>query len=60
MEKGGLGIDDARQALNLGVGMVLMVQADRVEEVLADLHAAEEPAWVLGRLTSGSGVVRYR
>jgi phosphoribosylformylglycinamidine cyclo-ligase len=60
MEKGGLGIEDARQALNLGVGLVLVVKADRVDEVLAGLHAAEEPAWVLGRLTSGSGVVRYR
>jgi phosphoribosylformylglycinamidine cyclo-ligase len=60
MEKGGLGLDDARQALNLGVGMVLVVKADQVGEVLADLHAAEEPAWVMGRLTSGSGVVCYR
>lgn len=60
MEKGGLGINDARQALNLGVGMVLVAKADRADEVLADLHAAEEPAWVLGRLTPGSGVVRYR
>jgi len=60
MEKGGLGIDDARQALNLGVGMVLVAKANQVDEVLADLHAAEEPAWVLGRLIPGSGVVRYR
>jgi phosphoribosylformylglycinamidine cyclo-ligase len=60
MEKGGLGIDDARQALNLGVGMVLIVKANRVEEVLADLHVAEEPAWVLGRLVKGTGVVSYR
>jgi phosphoribosylformylglycinamidine cyclo-ligase len=59
MEKGGLGMDDARQALNLGVGMVLVVKAERVEEVLTDLHAAEEPAWVLGRLIAGSGVVHY-
>ena len=57
---GGLGIDDARQALNLGVGMVLVAKANQVDEVLADLHAAEEPAWVLGRLIPGSGVVRYR
>jgi phosphoribosylformylglycinamidine cyclo-ligase len=60
MEKGGLGLDDARQALNLGVGMVLVVKADRVGEVLADLHAAEEPAWVMGRLICGSGIVCYR
>jgi phosphoribosylformylglycinamidine cyclo-ligase len=60
MEKGGLGIEDARQALNLGVGMVLVVKAEHVEEVLVELHEAEEPAWVLGRLIAGSGLVRYR
>lgn len=60
MEKGGLSLEDARQALNLGVGMVLVVKADRAEEVLNDLHRAEEPAWVLGRLVTGSGVVTYR
>lgn len=60
MDKGGLSLDDARQALNLGVGMVLVAKADRAEEVLTDLHAAEEPAWVLGRLVSGTGGVRYR
>jgi len=60
MEKGGLGIDDARQALNLGVGMVLIVKAERTDEVLAELHAAEEPAWIMGRLVKGTGVVTYR
>jgi len=60
MEKGGLGIEDARQALNLGVGMVLVVKAERLAEVLTELHAAEEPAWVLGRLVKGTGVVTYR
>ena len=60
MEKGGLGIDDARQALNLGVGMVLVAKADLAAEVLDRLHESEEPAWILGRLTAGSGLVRYR
>ncbi len=60
MEKGGLGIDDARQALNLGVGMVLVVKANRVTEVLDQLREAEEPAWVLGRLVKGTGKVSYK
>jgi phosphoribosylformylglycinamidine cyclo-ligase len=60
MEKGGLGIDDARQALNLGVGMVLVAKADQAQAVLDSLHEAEEPAWVLGRLVKGVGAVRYR
>ena len=60
MEKGGLGLDDARQALNLGVGMVLVAKAELAASVLDQLHEAEEPAWILGRLTAGSGLVRYR
>jgi phosphoribosylaminoimidazole (AIR) synthetase len=60
MEKGGLGLEDARQALNLGVGMVLVAKADVAAEVLDRLHESEEPAWILGRLTAGSGLVRYR
>jgi phosphoribosylaminoimidazole (AIR) synthetase len=60
MAKGGLGIDDARQALNLGVGMVLVVKPELAEAVLTQLHEAEEPAWVLGRLVKGAGSVRYR
>lgn len=60
MDKGGLSLDDARQALNLGVGMVLIVKADRLAEVLAELHAQEEPAWVMGELVQGSGHVVYR
>jgi phosphoribosylformylglycinamidine cyclo-ligase len=60
MEKGGLGIDDARQALNLGVGMVLVVKAELAGDVLAHLHADGEAAWELGRLVKGAGVVAYR
>ena len=60
MDQGGLSLADARQALNLGVGMVLVVKADRAEAVMARLHAAEEPAWRLGELAAGSGVVKYR
>ncbi len=60
MEQGGLGLDDARQALNLGVGMVLVVKPDQAAGVLDLLHESEEPAWLLGRLTAGSGHVRYR
>ena len=60
MEKGGLGLDDARQALNLGVGMVLVAKAAKAEAVLTALHEAEEPAWIMGELAAGRGVVTYR
>lgn len=60
MQKGGLDIHDARQALNLGVGMVLIVAKAESGAVLADLKAAGEAAWVLGELADGTGQVQYR
>lgn len=60
MEKGGLGLEDARRSLNLGVGMVLIVRGEEAGAVLSDLHAAGEPAWLMGELVAGSGQVVYR
>jgi phosphoribosylformylglycinamidine cyclo-ligase len=60
MDKGGLGLDDARQALNLGVGMVIVVKPEDAAAVLADLKAQGEAAWTLGRLVAGTGKVAYR
>ena len=58
--KGGLDISDARQALNLGVGMVLIVAKAEAGAVLAELKAAGEAAWILGELAPGAGKVQYR
>jgi phosphoribosylformylglycinamidine cyclo-ligase len=60
MAKGGLEMEDARQALNLGVGMVLIVAKAEAPAVLAELKAAGEAAWVLGELAPGAGKVQYR
>jgi len=59
MERGRLALDDARQALNLGVGMVVVVKPDQADAVLADLRNQGEKAWTLGRLVPGQGRVRY-
>jgi phosphoribosylformylglycinamidine cyclo-ligase len=60
MEKGGLGLADARRSFNLGVGMVLIVRGEDAGATLAELHAAGEAAWVMGELVAGSGQVVYR
>jgi phosphoribosylformylglycinamidine cyclo-ligase len=60
MEKGQLSLEDARQALNLGVGMVLVAPKAGAEAVLADLMAAGEAAWLLGEVVPGAGKVLYR
>lgn len=59
MEKGQMPLEDARQALNLGVGMVVVAKPDQAGEVLRHLQAVGEAAWVIGQLVKGSGAVRY-
>ena len=60
IEKSQMPVDDARRSFNLGVGMVLVVKPSEVDGVLADLKAAGEAAWVLGRMVAGEGKVTYR
>ncbi len=42
---------DLERTLNLGVGMVAVVAADRVDAALARLHGRGVPSWVLGQVT---------
>ncbi len=60
MEQSGTSLEDARQALNLGVGMVAIVRAEDAQGVLGHLKANGEAAWVLGRVIEGTGKVVYK
>ncbi|HET9658680.1 MAG TPA: phosphoribosylformylglycinamidine cyclo-ligase [Kineosporiaceae bacterium] len=64
---GGVPQADLERTLNLGVGMVCVVEADRAEDAIARLRERDLPAWVLGdvlateaveRETTGEAVVR--
>jgi len=46
-------LDDAEmmRAFNMGVGMILVCARDRAPDLLGALHAAQEPAWLLGEVT---------
>ena len=59
MDRGGLAVEDARQALNLGVGMILVVKPADLGTLLLDLRALGESAWVIGELAAGTGKVAY-
>ncbi len=54
-DSGNVPEEDMRRTFNLGVGLVLIVGPEACAEVLHDLEA-HGPAWVLGRVASGSGV----
>ena len=53
IEAGGIPEDDARQAFNLGVGMVVVCARERAGEVEAALAAANESVWRLGEIVAG-------
>ncbi len=51
--------DEALKTFNMGLGLVLIVDPERVDEVCAALAAAGEEPRRVGRVTAGTGVVRY-
>ncbi len=60
IEASKLPLEDARRSFNLGVGMVLMVSTSDAPDILNDLLARGEQAWILGKLIQGDGKVVYR
>lgn len=50
---------EALKTFNMGLGLVLIVDPERVDEVRAALAAAGEEPRRVGRVTAGTGVVRY-
>jgi phosphoribosylformylglycinamidine cyclo-ligase len=58
-EAGNVAPDEAYQAFNMGVGMVLFVDPADEQAVLSQLAAAGEAPFVIGRVEAGEGRVRW-
>lgn len=56
---GGVPLEDARSALNLGIGMVVVVAPGDVAVVSAALMEAGETAWRIGDVTAGERGVEW-
>ena len=50
---------EALKTFNMGLGLVLIVDPERVEEVRVAAEKAGEKTFVVGRIEAGSGIVRY-
>lgn len=51
--EGGVADEEMFRAFNMGVGMVVVVAADRADAVVAELNAAGERAWIAGEIVPG-------
>jgi phosphoribosylformylglycinamidine cyclo-ligase len=55
--KGGVPEDELYQVFNMGIGMVVIVAADNAGDVLKGIRAHKQPAWLIGQVVPGTGVV---
>ncbi len=58
-EEGGVATEEMLRVFNMGVGMVVVVGADRAGNLLQGLKDQGETPWVLGSVEAGSGGVVY-
>ncbi len=56
--KGGVPEGELYQVFNMGVGMVIIVAADKAEAVLKAIKAEKHAAWVIGGVVKGTGKSR--
>jgi phosphoribosylformylglycinamidine cyclo-ligase len=59
---GPVALDEMRRTFNLGVGLVVVVEAKAAEQALESLRAGDEDAWILGAVEASSEAepfVRY-
>jgi phosphoribosylformylglycinamidine cyclo-ligase len=54
---GGVARDEMFRAFNMGVGMVVITDSASADAVMVSARDAGVPAWTLGRVTRGSGMV---
>jgi phosphoribosylformylglycinamidine cyclo-ligase len=56
--KGGVPEEELYQVFNMGVGMTVIVAADKAEAVLRFIRARRHAAWVIGEVVKGKGAAR--
>ena len=56
--KGGVPEDELYQVFNMGIGMVVIVAADKADAVLRSIRAQKQQAWLIGQVTKGRGEAR--
>ncbi|MBV9493562.1 MAG: phosphoribosylformylglycinamidine cyclo-ligase [Acidobacteria bacterium] len=58
-EKGGVDRDEMLRVFNMGIGMVVIVGPDKVDEVSKHFTQIRQPMFFMGNIVKGSGRVQY-
>jgi phosphoribosylformylglycinamidine cyclo-ligase len=56
--KGGVPEDELYQVFNMGIGMVVIVAAEKAAAVMKSIRTQEHHAWVIGHVEKGRGAAR--
>lgn len=56
--KSGVPDDELYQVFNMGIGMTIIVPADKADAVLKFVRAQKHKAWFIGEVVKGSGLAR--
>jgi phosphoribosylformylglycinamidine cyclo-ligase len=56
--KSGVPEGELYQVFNMGIGMTMMVAADKAEAILKSIRSKKQSAWIIGEVTKGEGGVK--
>lgn len=56
-QKGGVPEAELYQVFNMGIGMTIIVAAEKANAVLQFVHSQKQRAWIIGEVVKGRGVV---
>jgi phosphoribosylformylglycinamidine cyclo-ligase len=56
--KGGVPQEELYQVFNMGIGMTIIVSAEKADTVLKFILAAKQKAWIIGEVVKGKGEAR--
>jgi phosphoribosylformylglycinamidine cyclo-ligase len=56
--RGGVAEVELYQVFNMGIGMVMLVAADKADAIIASSRAEGHPVWLIGQVSKGRGVAR--
>jgi len=58
VEKGGVPEAELYQVFNMGIGMTVIVAADKADAVLREINRTKHTAWIIGEVVKGKGEAR--